>query len=160
MDKIVTYITPEDLLQCNRLLKASACVVTRLFGIVKKEPKKKQEPWWKKRLNGQIRVLRKDLGKLECIKSEKLKNRDTRARLFEKYKVKRKGMLTVTKDQLLIDKAIIKNCKRPNVGLSMGWIDYKKAFHIIPHSWISRCLEIFGIAENIKSLIGDSMKNW
>ena len=85
-------------MQCNRLLKASACVVTRLFGIVKKEPKKKQEPWWKKRLNGQIRILRKDLSKIESIKCEKLKNRDTRARLFEKYRVKRKGMLTVIEE--------------------------------------------------------------
>ena len=42
----------------------------------------------------------------------------------------------------------------------MGWIDYKKAFDMVPHSWILRCLEIFGIAENIKSLIGNSMKNW
>ena len=29
-----------------------------------------------------------------------------------------------TKDQLLIDKAVIKNCRIKNVGLSMVWIDY------------------------------------
>ena len=68
--------------------------------------------------------------------------------------------LGAQKTKVLIDKAIIKNCKRRNVGLSMGWIDFKKAFYMIPHSWILRCLEIFGIAENIKSLRGNSMKNW
>ena len=31
-----------------------------------------------------------------------------------------------TKDQLLIDKMIIKNCKRRKTGLAMAWVDYKK----------------------------------
>ena len=31
-----------------------------------------------------------------------------------------------TKDQLLIDKAVMKNCRRRKVGLSMVWIDYRK----------------------------------
>ena len=65
-----------------------------------------------------------------------------------------------TKDQLLIDKAIIKNCKRRKVGLAMGWIDYKKAFDMIPHSWIIRCLEIFKVADNIKKFIKNSMSHW
>jgi len=30
-----------------------------------------------------------------------------------------------TKDQILIDKAIIRNCKRRKISLAMGWIDYK-----------------------------------
>ena len=33
-----------------------------------------------------------------------------------------------TKDQLLIDIAVLKNCKRHMVGLSMVWIDYRKAY--------------------------------
>ena len=31
------------------------------------------------------------------------------------------------KDQLLVDKAILKNCRRRMTNLSMAWIDYKKA---------------------------------
>ena len=65
-----------------------------------------------------------------------------------------------TKDQLLIDKTIIKNCKRRKCGLAMGWIDYKKAFDMIPHSWILRCLDIFKVADNIKELMRQSMLNW
>ena len=65
-----------------------------------------------------------------------------------------------TKDQLLIDKTIIKNCKRRNCGLAMGWIDYKNVFDMIPHSWILKCLDIFKVADNIKRLTRQSMLGW
>ena len=65
-----------------------------------------------------------------------------------------------TKDQLLIDKMIIKNCKRRHTGLAMGWIDYKKAFDMVPHSWILKCLDMFKVADNIKVLLTNSMTNW
>ena len=41
-----------------------------------------------------------------------------------------------TKDQLLIDKAVMKNCRRRTLGLNMVWIDYRKVYDIVPHSWI------------------------
>ena len=41
-----------------------------------------------------------------------------------------------TKDQLLTDKMILSNCKRLQTGLAMEWIDCKKAYYILPHSWI------------------------
>ena len=37
-----------------------------------------------------------------------------------------------TKDQLLIDKLIIRNCKRRKTGLAMAWVDYRKAFDMVP----------------------------
>ena len=42
-----------------------------------------------------------------------------------------------TTDQLLIDKAILQNCKRTCKGLAMGWIDYKKAYDTVPHLWVA-----------------------
>ena len=65
-----------------------------------------------------------------------------------------------TKDQLLIDKAILKNCRRRLTNLSMAWIDYKKAYDMVPHSWILKCLEMVGAAKNIISTISNSMVNW
>ena len=41
----------------------------------------------------------------------------------------------------------------------MAWIDYKKAY-MAPHSWIIESLDFFGVAENIKSLLVNSMKKW
>ena len=33
----------------------------------------------------------------------------------------------------------------------MAWVDYKKAYDMVPHWWIIECLNLFGVAENIKS---------
>ena len=35
-------------------------------------------------------------------------------------------------------------------NLTMAWIDYKQAYGIVPHSWIKECLDLFGVAFNIK----------
>ena len=43
---------------------------------------------------------------------------------------------------------------------AMAWIDYKKAYDMVPYSWIKECLEMFGVAENIKTLLVDSMEKW
>ena len=40
----------------------------------------------------------------------------------------------------------------------MAWIDYAKAYNMVPHSWIIECLDLFGVAENIKSLLVNSME--
>ena len=63
-----------------------------------------------------------------------------------------------TKDQLLIDKTVLKDCKERHTNLSMAWIDYKKAYDFVPHSWINECMEMFGIAENVRNLLKKSME--
>ena len=40
------------------------------------------------------------------------------------------------KDQLIIDKSVIRNCKRRKTNLFMLWIDFRKAYDLVPHSWI------------------------
>ena len=45
-------------------------------------------------------------------------------------------------------------------NLAMGWIDYKKASGMIPHPWIVECLGMFGVAENVTSLLVNSMREW
>ena len=42
----------------------------------------------------------------------------------------------------------------------MAWIDYTKAYDMVSHSWIIECLDLFGAAENIKSLLVKSMDKW
>ena len=42
----------------------------------------------------------------------------------------------------------------------MAWIHYKKAFDMVTHSWIPKCLEMVGAAKNMISIIRNSMVNW
>ena len=49
---------------------------------------------------------------------------------------------------MLVDKAILKNCRRRLKNLSMAWIDYKKAYDMVPLSWILKCREMVGAAKN------------
>ena len=65
-----------------------------------------------------------------------------------------------TNDLLHIDRAVIKEVKSRNKKLAIAWIDYKKAYDIVAHSWIIRCLDLFGVAENINSLLVNSMEMW
>ena len=65
-----------------------------------------------------------------------------------------------TKDQLLIHKAVLKDCRKRRTNLAMAWIDYGKAYDFVTHSWILECLDMFGIAENIRKFLENSMKNW
>ena len=41
-----------------------------------------------------------------------------------------------TKDQLLIDKAVLREARVKKRYLAMSWIDYRKAYDIHTHSWI------------------------
>ena len=65
-----------------------------------------------------------------------------------------------TKDQLLIDKLVLKDSKRRRTNLAMAWIDYKKAYDMVPHSWIEECLDMFGCSANVGRFISLSMKSW
>ena len=61
------------------------------------------------------------------------------------------------KEQLLIDKMILKNCRRRKTSLNMCFIDYKKAYDKVPHSWIIESMRMCGIAPNIISFFQISL---
>ena len=60
-----------------------------------------------------------------------------------------------TDDLLYIDRAIIKEVRSRNKNLVMAWIDYKKAYDMIPRSWIIECFDLFGVAQNIKEFLSE-----
>ena len=65
-----------------------------------------------------------------------------------------------TKDQLVIDRAILRDCKQRKANLAIAWIDYKKAYDPVPHSWILESLDLVRAADNIKRLMRESMESW
>lgn len=64
------------------------------------------------------------------------------------------------KDQLLIDQAVIDNCRRRKTNLSVGWIDFKKAYDSISHSWILGALESLGVSKTWTKFLEREMQNW
>ena len=42
----------------------------------------------------------------------------------------------------------------------MAWVDYKKAYDMVPHSWILKTLEITKVAGNIIAFLSNSMNKW
>ena len=42
----------------------------------------------------------------------------------------------------------------------MVWLDYRKAFDMVPYSWIKESMEIRGVSDNISHLLPKSMENW
>ena len=65
-----------------------------------------------------------------------------------------------TKDRLAIDRCILQNCRKRKTNLSMAWVDYKKAYNMVPHSWIITTMGMVGLADNIIGLIKQSMNKW
>ena len=64
------------------------------------------------------------------------------------------------KDQLLINKVILENCRKKNRNLSTAWIDYKKAFDSVPHEWILKAFELYKISPIISNFLRTSMTKW
>ena len=54
-----------------------------------------------------------------------------------------------TKDQLLIDKLLLLDSRAKQKNQELLWIDYKKAYDSVLHSWIWNCLQIFKISDNV-----------
>ena len=64
------------------------------------------------------------------------------------------------KDQLLINKMILENAHMKSKNLSTAWIDYKKAFDSVPHSWILKTLEIYKVSPVLINFLKSSMNLW
>ena len=84
---------------------------------------------------------------------------DQQKLLPEEQKECRKGSRR-TNDLLYIDSAVITEFKSRKKYLAIAWIDCKKTYDMVPHSWIKECLELFGVVENIKTLLVNSMEKW
>ena len=78
--------------------------------------------------------------------------------LFEQKGCKRSSRGTT--DQLLIDKMVLRDAKLHKKNLEMMFIDYRKAYDSVPHSWILECLETLRVSPLVVSFIKHSMSCW
>ena len=63
-----------------------------------------------------------------------------------------------TKNQLLINKAFIRNFKRRKTNLNMAWVDFRKVYAIVLYTWIIKALKLMGhLSPNVIALLKSTM---
>lgn len=65
-----------------------------------------------------------------------------------------------TKELLLIDMTICQQIRRNRGALSAAWIDYKKAYDSVPHSWLGRVLELYKVDTALRTFLSACMRRW
>ncbi|CAK1579536.1 unnamed protein product [Parnassius mnemosyne] len=65
-----------------------------------------------------------------------------------------------TKKPVLIDAVIGKVVKRNCRNVSAAWIDYRKAFDSVPHTWLKRVLELYKVDCTVRVFLGQCMAHW
>ena len=65
-----------------------------------------------------------------------------------------------TAELLYIDQHILNESKNTRKNLAMAWIDYKKAYDMVPKSWIINSLKMYKISHETMNFIVKNMKNW
>ena len=91
VNEVLDKIKSNDITMTNDLIYAAAVVVTERLGVKMSKRDAAKEPWWKRRLEDQIKQLRKDIARVEILKNGgKIKSR-FRVLLQKKYWLKQKG---------------------------------------------------------------------
>ena len=68
-----------------------------------------------------------------------------------------------TAELLYIDQHILDESKTRRKYLAMAWIDYKKTYDMVPHSWIINSLKMYKmykISDEVINFIDKTMKTW
>ncbi|XP_047019155.1 uncharacterized protein LOC124637519 [Helicoverpa zea] len=64
------------------------------------------------------------------------------------------------KEQLIIDSVAMKTAFSKKKNINTMYIDYKKAFDSVPHSWLLNILHRYKIHPQITNFLENSMKHW
>ena len=107
----IKFIDTINITQTNDLIRASSVWVAGELGMRGIEWRKKNEPKWKRRLQGEIMRLRQNLSLLERERKGELRNGRSRELkdLEEKYRVESKGIEIVIEE--LKQRMIAKSAK-------------------------------------------------
>ena len=61
---------------------------------------------------------------------------------------------------LTVDGAIAEEAKRDKRSLSVAWVDYRKAFDLVPHRWVNSMLRAIGTPKAIRAIVKELTKLW
>ena len=97
VNEVIAFINTETITDTNKLLNAAAVVIGRRLGF-RGQTGKKEEPWWKRRIQLKIKQLRQDISRLDRIKSGNCLRNDIKQQLRKKYNISRKGYQVVLEE--------------------------------------------------------------
>ena len=84
VNRVIELIEATNITQTNNLIKAAGIWVADQLGLKKSEDGKKKDPWWKRRIEEDIKQLRKDINILERVKKGQIGARkDNKAKLVQ-----------------------------------------------------------------------------
>ena len=72
VNRVIELIEIKNITQTNNFIKAAGIWVADQFGLKKYEGRKKNDPWWKRRIKEDIKQLKKDINILEKLKKEEI----------------------------------------------------------------------------------------
>ena len=87
----------KDITHVKDLMYGGAALVTEMVGMRRKQ-KEKKEPWWRRRLEDQVRHLNKDLSRINNLIQQKEIKKRHQDFLQRKYKMKPKSLQTVREE--------------------------------------------------------------
>ena len=98
--KRLSILKAKKITETNNLIKAASVWVAEQIGLMKRDYREKNEPRWKRRIEGDIKKLKQDEQLLTRDLKEKLgsKRKQKMKELCEKYRVKRKGLKTAIEE--------------------------------------------------------------
>jgi hypothetical protein len=79
------------------------------------------------------------------------------------YKIMTKGCIKECfgcKEQLIIDTVIMEQARKNNRNIYTAFIDYKKAYDSVPHSWLIKILKIYKINLDLINFLSHVMTFW
>ena len=92
--------------------------------------------------------------------SEEIYDLLTSRRLFPEEQKGCRKRSRDTGELLYIDPHILNESKTKRKNLAMAWIDYKKAFYMVPQTWIINCLKMCKISDEVINFIEKTIKTW
>ena len=98
VNQVLTLIETKDVTHTNELLLAAGQVVAKRLGVKPKQRSRESVPWCKKRFEGQVKQLRKDISRLERMTSGKLNNTAIHEGLEQRYSLNKKGLPVVLEE--------------------------------------------------------------
>ena len=100
VNKVLKCIPVRNLPELKYVARASALLVCEKVGVETDYTMNKKERFWKRRIEKDIAILRKDLSRIDNWFKERRKNGSTKLKceLKKKYKIKTKGFNTVIEE--------------------------------------------------------------